>query len=194
MIALPLGVAARPPPPGLRPCDRRLDLRPRAPEHLPDRGLPDRARARVREQHGRARRARNRPDPDERLPRRRGRRPRTRSRRPAGWASPDTGILWRIELPLALPLIFTGIRIAAVTVVATAPIAALAGGGGLGDIIVNQATYRLAGRPRRLDLRDGAVGGSMGRASGVGEMRQPLEASGRLGSTLRQGNFGKEGL
>jgi osmoprotectant transport system permease protein len=54
-------------------------------------------------------------------------------------------ILGRVELPLALPLLFTGIRIAAVTVVATAPIAAIAGGGGLGDIIVNQASYRLAG-------------------------------------------------
>jgi osmoprotectant transport system permease protein len=32
-----------------------------------------------------------------------------------------------------------------VTVVATAPIAAIAGGGGLGDVIVNQASYRLAG-------------------------------------------------
>jgi osmoprotectant transport system permease protein len=53
--------------------------------------------------------------------------------------------LWRVELPLALPLIFAGIRIAAVTVVATAPIAAVAGGGGLGDVIVNQASYRLAG-------------------------------------------------
>jgi len=54
-------------------------------------------------------------------------------------------ILGRIELPLAIPLIFTGIRIAAVTVVATAPIAAIAGGGGLGDVIVNQASYRLEG-------------------------------------------------
>jgi osmoprotectant transport system permease protein len=54
-------------------------------------------------------------------------------------------ILARVELPLALPLLFTGIRIAAVTVVATAPIAAVAGGGGLGDIIVNQASYRLSG-------------------------------------------------
>jgi osmoprotectant transport system permease protein len=54
-------------------------------------------------------------------------------------------ILRRVELPLALPLIFTGIRIAAVTVVATAPIAAIAGGGGLGDVIVNQASYRLQG-------------------------------------------------
>ena len=54
-------------------------------------------------------------------------------------------ILGRVELPLALPLLFTGVRIAAVTVVATAPIAAIAGGGGLGDVIVNQASYRLEG-------------------------------------------------
>jgi osmoprotectant transport system permease protein len=50
-------------------------------------------------------------------------------------------VLVRVELPLALPLIFAGIRTAAVYVVATAPLAALAGGGGLGDIIVNQPTY-----------------------------------------------------
>ena len=54
-------------------------------------------------------------------------------------------ILPRVELPLALPLIFAGVRIAAVFVIATATIAAIAGGGGLGDIIVNQATYRLSG-------------------------------------------------
>jgi osmoprotectant transport system permease protein len=54
-------------------------------------------------------------------------------------------VLRRVELPLAVPLVFTGIRIAAVTVVATAPIAAIAGGGGLGDVIVNQASYRLSG-------------------------------------------------
>ena len=54
-------------------------------------------------------------------------------------------VLRRVELPLAAPLVFTGIRVAAVAVVATAPIAAIAGGGGLGDIIVNQASYRLEG-------------------------------------------------
>jgi osmoprotectant transport system permease protein len=54
-------------------------------------------------------------------------------------------ILFGIELPLGLPLIFAGIRIAAVAVVATAPIAAYAGGGGLGDVIANQASYRLSG-------------------------------------------------
>jgi osmoprotectant transport system permease protein len=51
----------------------------------------------------------------------------------------------RIEVPLALPLMFAGIRTAAVYVVATATLAAIAGGGGLGDIIVNQASYGIAG-------------------------------------------------
>jgi osmoprotectant transport system permease protein len=62
-----------------------------------------------------------------------------------GMGMTGTQILRQIELPLALPLLFAGLRVAAVTVVATAPIAAVAGGGGLGDIIVNQASYRLAG-------------------------------------------------
>jgi osmoprotectant transport system permease protein len=54
-------------------------------------------------------------------------------------------ILRAVELPLALPLLFTGLRVAAVTIVATAPVASVTGGGGLGDIIVNQASYRLSG-------------------------------------------------
>jgi osmoprotectant transport system permease protein len=54
-------------------------------------------------------------------------------------------VVRRVELPLALPLIFAGVRTAAVFVVATATIAAVAGGGGLGDIIVNQAGYGLEG-------------------------------------------------
>jgi osmoprotectant transport system permease protein len=62
-----------------------------------------------------------------------------------GMGFSDAGIFGRIELPLALPLLYIGIRIATVTVVATAPIASYAGGNGLGDIIANQATYRLSG-------------------------------------------------
>lgn len=54
-------------------------------------------------------------------------------------------ILTRVELPLGLPLIIGGIRISAIFVIATATIAAVAGGGGLGEIIVNQAGYGLAG-------------------------------------------------
>jgi osmoprotectant transport system permease protein len=41
----------------------------------------------------------------------------------------------RVEFPLALPLVMTGLRTAAVQVVATATLAALVGGGGLGRII-----------------------------------------------------------
>jgi len=62
-----------------------------------------------------------------------------------GMGMRDRDVLLRVELPLAVPLLFGGIRIAAVFVIATATIAAIAGGGGLGDIIVNQATYRLSG-------------------------------------------------
>lgn len=40
-----------------------------------------------------------------------------------------------VELPLALPLVLTGLRTAAVQVVATAGLAALVGGGGLGRIV-----------------------------------------------------------
>ena len=54
-------------------------------------------------------------------------------------------VLVQVELPLGLPLVLAGIRISAIFVIATATIAAIAGGGGLGDIIVNQATYGLAG-------------------------------------------------
>ncbi len=40
--------------------------------------------------------------------------------------------LWFVELPLALPLVATGVRTAIVQVVATIPLAAFVGGGGLG--------------------------------------------------------------
>jgi len=44
-------------------------------------------------------------------------------------------LLGRVELPLAVPYIAAGIRTAAVQVVATATLASLVAGGGLGDII-----------------------------------------------------------
>ena len=62
-----------------------------------------------------------------------------------GMGLSETQILWRVELPLGLPLVMAGVRIAAIFVIATATIAAIAGGGGLGEIIVNQASYGLAG-------------------------------------------------
>jgi osmoprotectant transport system permease protein len=65
------------------------------------------------------------------------------SARGMGMSEPQ--VLRVVELPLAWPLIFAGIRTASVYVVATATLAAIAGGGGLGDIIVNQASYGVAG-------------------------------------------------
>ncbi|MGV2918027.1 ABC transporter permease [Streptomyces alfalfae] len=55
-------------------------------------------------------------------------------------------MLWKVELPLALPLVLSGVRVAAVQLVATATIAALAGGGGLGRIIT--AGFNLASTPQ----------------------------------------------
>ncbi|MEB8338008.1 ABC transporter permease [Streptomyces endophyticus] len=55
-------------------------------------------------------------------------------------------MLLRVEVPLALPMILNGVRIAAVQLVATATIAAIAGGGGLGRIIT--AGFNLASTPQ----------------------------------------------
>jgi osmoprotectant transport system permease protein len=49
----------------------------------------------------------------------------------------EAGILRRVELPLALPVILAGIRTAAVNVVATATLGALVAFGGLGRYIVD---------------------------------------------------------
>ncbi len=62
-----------------------------------------------------------------------------------GMGLTETQILARVELPLGLPLVLAGLRIAAVFVIATATIAGIVGGGGLGDIIANEPTYGLAG-------------------------------------------------
>jgi osmoprotectant transport system permease protein len=45
-------------------------------------------------------------------------------------------VLWRVELPLALPEIIAGLRIATVSTVALATLAVFANGGGLGTEIV----------------------------------------------------------
>jgi osmoprotectant transport system permease protein len=46
-------------------------------------------------------------------------------------------LLWRVELPIALPLVLAGLRTAAVQVVATATLAAVTAWGGLGRFIVD---------------------------------------------------------
>jgi osmoprotectant transport system permease protein len=52
-----------------------------------------------------------------------------------GMGLSESSVLLRVELPLAVPLIAAGVRTASVQVVATATLAALVGGGGLGVII-----------------------------------------------------------
>jgi osmoprotectant transport system permease protein len=54
-----------------------------------------------------------------------------------GMGMTAAGILWRIELPLALPVIVAGLRIAAVTVISVTVVAAYVNAGGLGTIIFN---------------------------------------------------------
>jgi osmoprotectant transport system permease protein len=62
-----------------------------------------------------------------------------------GMGMSELAILLRIELPLALPLMFAGIRTSALFIIGASPLAAIAGGGGLGEIIVNQASYGFNG-------------------------------------------------
>jgi osmoprotectant transport system permease protein len=51
-------------------------------------------------------------------------------------------LLWRVELPLALPVILTGVRSATSQVIATATLAALFGGPGLGRYLVEGYAQR----------------------------------------------------
>jgi osmoprotectant transport system permease protein len=51
-------------------------------------------------------------------------------------------VLWRIELPVAMPLIMAGIRTSAVQVVATATLAAFVGLGGLGRYLIDGLSQR----------------------------------------------------
>ncbi|MCW3034548.1 MAG: osmoprotectant transport system permease protein [Solirubrobacteraceae bacterium] len=63
-----------------------------------------------------------------------------------GMGMSELEILRRVELPLAVPLVFAGIRTAALFVISTATIASLAGfSGTLGDVIANETSYHFAG-------------------------------------------------
>jgi osmoprotectant transport system permease protein len=46
-------------------------------------------------------------------------------------------VLWKVEVPLALPVIVAGLRIAAVTVISVSVVGAYIGAGGLGTLIFN---------------------------------------------------------
>ena len=53
-----------------------------------------------------------------------------------GMGMTEWQLLRRVEIPVALPVILAGIRVSAVAVVATTPLAALVGGGTLGSYIL----------------------------------------------------------
>ena len=53
----------------------------------------------------------------------------------AGIGMTEREILWRVRVPLALPLMLSGLRTALVEVVASATLAAKIGAGGLGEVI-----------------------------------------------------------
>jgi osmoprotectant transport system permease protein len=63
-----------------------------------------------------------------------------------GMGMSELEILRRVELPLAVPLLFAGIRTAALFVISTTTIASLAGfSGTLGDVIANETSYHFSG-------------------------------------------------
>ncbi len=96
----------------------------------------------------------------------------------SGWQ-----VLLQVELPLGIPLIFAGIRTAALFVVSTTTFSALTGySGSLGDIINNETSYHLSiggglrsGRgaasahPARIEACRGEAGGTERCAAGHGD-------------------------
>ena len=54
-----------------------------------------------------------------------------------GMGMSELQVLSQVQLPLALPLVVAGVSTAAVQIVSTATLAALIGGGGLGEIVFN---------------------------------------------------------
>jgi osmoprotectant transport system permease protein len=59
-----------------------------------------------------------------------------------GMGMTDNQLFWRVELPLSVPEIVAGLRIATVSTVAIATLAFLAGAGGLGTEIYNQIDFK----------------------------------------------------
>ena len=59
-----------------------------------------------------------------------------------GMGLTDRQLLWRVEVPLALPEIMAGLRIAATTTVGLATLAFFAGAGGLGERIYDDITFK----------------------------------------------------
>jgi osmoprotectant transport system permease protein len=59
-----------------------------------------------------------------------------------GMGLTDRQLLWQVEVPLAMPEIMAGLRIAVTTTVGLATLAFFAGAGGLGAQIFDQITFR----------------------------------------------------
>jgi osmoprotectant transport system permease protein len=59
-----------------------------------------------------------------------------------GMGLTDRQLLWRVEMPLALPEILAGLRIAATSTVGLATLAFFAGAGGLGERIYDDITFK----------------------------------------------------
>ena len=59
-----------------------------------------------------------------------------------GMGLTERQLLWRVELPLALPEIVAGLRIATTTTVGLAALAFIAGGGGLGQQILTDINFK----------------------------------------------------
>lgn len=80
-----------------------------------------------------------------------------------GMGMRDREILLRVELPLALPMIITGLEIAVVYIVGIAPLAAFIGIESLGDMLLKGA--------QRIDFEQVAVGTALLVALGIGLSR-----------------------
>ena len=59
-----------------------------------------------------------------------------------GMGFTDRQLLWRVELPLAVPAILAGLRIALTTTVGLAALAFYAGAGGLGEALASQKEFK----------------------------------------------------
>jgi osmoprotectant transport system permease protein len=59
-----------------------------------------------------------------------------------GMGFTDRQLLWKVELPLALPEIFAGLRVATTTTVGLAALAFYAGAGGLGQQILSDIAFK----------------------------------------------------
>ena len=71
-----------------------------------------------------------------------------------GMGYTDRGLLWRVEMPLALPAVIAGIRIATVTTIGLVTVTAVITEGGLGQLI-------LQGIRRTFDARPVIVGAGL---------------------------------